>query len=109
MVTITPAEGVVLPAASCAVAVSAYVPFTTPRESHESWYFVGDDSTVTSDPMFCPFTWNWTPTTSRSSTAVATRVTVPVRVALPSMPGENSETIGGATSGNGFGWAAFHC
>src|SRR5258708_38354007 len=80
-----------------------------PCESHESRYLVGDDSAVTSDPMFTPFNWNCTPTTSRSSTAVAVRSTVPASVVLPVTPGENSETMGGATSGNGFGCAAFHC
>src|SRR5437016_13329913 len=36
-------------------------------------------------------------------------VTVPVSVVLPEMPGEKSDTIGGATSGSGSGWAACHC
>src|SRR5207249_3311161 len=50
-----------------------------------------------------------TPITARSSTAVATMVTVPVSVVLPEIPGENSDTIGGATSGNGSGCSACHC
>ena len=56
-----------------------------------------------SDPMFTPFNWNWTPTTSRSSTAVAVRSTVPASVVLPFTPGENSETIGGPMSASVFG------
>src|SRR6266487_6114130 len=66
-------------------------------------------SCVTSAPMFWPFSCSCTPTTARSSLAVATIVTVPVSVVLPEMPGENSDTIGGATSGSGSGWAAYHC
>src|SRR5947208_15904831 len=80
-VIVTPAEVVVWPAASRAMAVSVYVPFGTPCESHASVNFVIGESVVTSDPMFCPLTWNWTPAMARSSTAVAVRLTVPVSVA----------------------------
>src|SRR5438034_1615854 len=62
------------------------------RES-AGWYAV---LTSCSEPMFWPFSWNCTPTTPTSSTAVATRFTVPVRVVSPTIPGENSDTIGGA-------------
>src|SRR6266446_10936682 len=79
-VTVTPAEVVVFPDASRAVAVSVYVPFPMPCESHESEYFVLGDSVVTSAPMLWPLNLNWTPATARSSTAVAVSVTVPVSV-----------------------------
>src|SRR5881394_3685576 len=64
-------------------------------------------SCVTSAPMFRPFSCSCTPTTARSSLAVATIVTA--SVVLPERPGENNDTIGGATSGSGSGWAACHC
>ena len=99
----------VLPAASRAVAVSVYVPFALVRESHVSLNLVGVDSLVTSPPRFCPLSLNCTPPISRSSTAVAVSVTVPVRVRLPTVPGENSETMGAPTSLPTVGWLAFHC
>src|SRR6266498_1859785 len=95
-VIVIPAEVVAWPAASRAVAESVYVPFGTPRESHETVNFVGGESKVTSDPIACPSTWNCTPATARSSAAVAVSVTLPVSVALSA--GTNRETIGGPTS-----------
>src|SRR5947199_4555770 len=59
-----PAEVVVLPAASRAVAVSAYAPFATLRESQESVNLVIGASVVTSAPMFRSPSLNCTPATS---------------------------------------------
>ena len=52
IVTVMPADVVVFPAASLAVAVTVYVPFDTPCESHVSVNFVSGDWVVTSAPMF---------------------------------------------------------
>ena len=100
IVTVTPVEVFVLPNTSLAVAVSVYVPFGLVWESQVSLNLVGADSVVTSAPRFSPLSLNWTRGRSPSSTAVAVRVTVPFRVVLPTIPGENRETMGAATSLN---------
>ncbi len=64
MVTVTPSEVVVWPAASRAVAVSVYVPFAAACESHPSVYFAGDPAVDTSGPIDWPFNWNCTPTSA---------------------------------------------
>src|SRR6267143_4826204 len=54
IVTGIPAEVVVFPAASRAVAVSVWAPLALPRESHGSVYFVGVRSVVVAAPRSWP-------------------------------------------------------
>ena len=73
-----------------------------------SVYLVGGAAAATV-PMLSPFIRNTTRATESSSTAVAVRLTLPVRATLPVTPGEKSDTIGGAMSASALGCAAFHC
>src|SRR5206468_1561052 len=100
IVTVTPAEVVRWPATSRAVAVSVYVPFARPCESHVSGNFAGVAAVDTSAPIGWPLSANCTPPNAWSSTAVATRVTVPVSVLEPARPGDHRDTTGGASARN---------
>src|SRR5207245_11184525 len=77
-------------------------------ESQESVYFVSGEGVVISAPMLWPSNWNCTPPTAQSSAAVAVRLTTPASVVLPTIPGENIETTGGAMAGNRLGGTALH-
>src|SRR5256885_13412510 len=77
-------------------------------ESQESVYFVSGEGVVISAPMLWPSNWNCTPPTAQSSAAVAVRLTTPASVVLPTIPGENIETTGGAMSGNKLRGSAPH-
>src|SRR5512142_1715186 len=101
IVTVIPAEVVEFPAASRATAVRTCVPFAAALESQDMVNLVRGDSAVTSDPMSPPSSRNWTPATSRSSTAVAVRVTIASSDAPSS--GATMDTIGGPTSASAAG------
>src|SRR3989442_498525 len=77
-------------------------------ESQESVYFVSGEGVVISAPMLWPSNWNCTPPTAQSSAAVAVRLTTPASVVLPTIPGENIETTGGAMSGNRLRGSGLH-
>src|SRR5512143_103041 len=96
IVSVIPAEVVVFPAASRATAARTCVPFAAALESQDMVNFVRGDSAVTSDPMSPPSIRNWTPATSRSSTAVAVRVTIASSDAPSS--GVTMDTMGGPMS-----------
>src|SRR6478609_2760885 len=91
-VTVTVADVVLLPAASRATAVSAWLPFVTALVSHEAEY--GD--VVSSDPRLVPSTLNCTPTTPTLSAALADTDTVPCTEAPPA--GAVIDTVGAVVS-----------
>jgi len=92
-VTETAVLVVVLPAASCATAVSVWLPFDTEVVFHEVVY----GETVSSVPKFAPSSLNCTPTTPLLSEAVALTVTAEPPTDAPAA-GEPMLIVGAITS-----------
>ena len=91
-VTLTAADVATFPDVSRATAVSEWLPFDAPVESHESEY----GGLVSSTPMFVPSSLNCTPATPPLSDAHADKVTEPDSVAPDA--GDEMNTMGGVVS-----------
>src|SRR5436309_6741516 len=91
-VTVTAADGAVLPAASRATAVKVCEPLPAVVVSQETEY----GAVVSSPPRLAPSSLNWTPTTPTLSDAFAVTLTVPPTVAP--FAGDVMLTAGGLLS-----------
>src|SRR5258708_4600166 len=94
-VTVTGAEGVLLPAASRAIAVTVCGPLLAVTVSPDIEY----GAVVSSAPRFAPSMLNCTPATPTLSAALA--VTVTVADTVWPLLGEVMLTVGGVVSGGG--------
>src|SRR5213083_31001 len=97
-VTVTGAEGVLLPAASRAIAVILCEPSLAVAVFHETEYGAVVASAL---PLIPSSSRNCTPTTPTLSEALAVTVAVPCTVAP--LPGEDTLTVGGVVSTGGGG------
>ncbi len=91
-VTVTVVEVLVLPLASRATAVSAWLPLATPLVVQACVY----GEAVSSAPRFVPSSLNWTPATPTLSVAVAFTSIVPLTVAP--FAGDEMATVGAVVS-----------